>query len=247
MDRFLERKPRETWRPIARSGPKPEKRQTTITSLSGVVSLDEIAALRDDLLGLISAFVGGAQLDANYKMVSLASERAAIRRAKAGDREEQELSADDFGEDDGMSGEEGVASSRTSSKSSARSSTTMAPAHSSRAAGASASSSSASFSLRAHVDAVLTGLESVRISLETLEKTMVGKAVKKLTKLPKEGSDGREWPLAVKARANALIVRWKEVASAGLQRRKRRKASGIDEPVIPHWKKAKLDYHFRGR
>ena len=49
MDRYLVRKVRQTWRPIARADRKPEKRQTTITSLSGVVSLDEIEALRDDL------------------------------------------------------------------------------------------------------------------------------------------------------------------------------------------------------
>ena len=75
----------------------------------------------------------------------------------------------------------------------------------------------------------------------------MGKAVKKLTKPLKKASGSREWPGAIVSRAKKLIVQWKDVASDGLQRRKRRKASGIDEPVVPHWKKAKLDYHFRGR
>ena len=39
-------------------------------------------------------------------------------------------------------------------------------------------SSSSAPTLLAHTDALLTRLESVRISLETLEKTTVGRAVK---------------------------------------------------------------------
>ena len=237
MDRYLVRKARETWRPIVHSGPKLKKKQTTITSLSGVVSLDEISALRDDLLGLIGAFAGGTPLNASFNMVSVAEERAALQRAKIAEREEQEMSADDegcsAGESAGEAGRAGVVPlSLTASEP--------------QSAEACPSSSSSASTLLAHTDALLTRLESVRISLETLEKTMVGRAVKKLTKPARKGSD-KVWPESISTRATALVKSWKEVAHEGLQRRKRRKASGIDDPVVPHWKKARLDYHFGRR
>lgn len=242
------RKARETWRPIVRAEAKRSKKQTTITSLSGVVSLDEIMDLRDDLTGLINAYDNGTPLKAyEFKMVSLAKERVERRKAKARDLEEQELSDDDSESAASLKEQSGTTrdkssvdrSSGTSSVSKnckpSSSSPTLMPGD--------ATSSASGPSLYDHICTMLTRLENVRISLETLERTMIGKTLKRLTKKLKNSK--KEWPKDISSRAESLVKQWKCIASDGLSRRKRRAASGIDKPVVPHWKKAKLDYHFR--
>ena len=255
MDRFLVRETRKTWRPIARTDRKPKKRQTTIESLSGVVSLDEIEALRDDLLELISVYVSGANIYgvcAVASVIGVLEKKKMLRRARTAKRQEQEMSGGENNDDsDNVDQEE--AESMLSLSSSSDCSANLIKGTSSRATNSSSSTAVGvaataavvtpkTDTLHCRIHSLLTRLEDVRISLETLELTMVGKAVKKLTV-----TRNRAWPSEIAERARALVKKWKMVAKDGLRRRNKRKASGIDEPVVPHWKKAKLDYHFRGQ
>jgi hypothetical protein len=92
----------------------------------------------------------------------------------------------------------------------------------------------------------LRNLHTIHIALETLEMTGIGKVVKRLTKPTKPNK--KIFPSTIVKEANKLVGKWRATAEEGLSRRKRRKASGVDDAVIPRWKKGKLDYHgFKGR
>ena len=88
---------------------------------------------------------------------------------------------------------------------------------------------------------ILQRLQAIHIALETLENTGIGKVVKRLTKPTKPHK--RMFPDRVIGEAKRLIAKWRTTAEEGLSRRKRRKASGVDDVVVPHWKKGKLQFH----
>jgi hypothetical protein len=88
---------------------------------------------------------------------------------------------------------------------------------------------------------ILQRLQAIHIALETLENTGIGKVVKRLTNPTKPPQ--RMFPDSVIGEAKRLIAKWRTTAEEGLSRRKRRKASGVDDVVVPHWKKGKLQFH----
>ena len=83
----------------------------------------------------------------------------------------------------------------------------------------------------------------MHIALETLESTHIGKVVKRFTKPTKKNK--LNLPSTIIHAANGLVIKWRATAEEGLDRRKRRKASGVDDVVVPRSKKGKLNFHFK--
>ena len=76
----------------------------------------------------------------------------------------------------------------------------------------------------------------MHIALETLETTRVGIAVKKLTKNTKPNR--RRFPDDIVLRAKDLVSKWRAHAKDAIERRRRRKKSGVDDIVVPRAKRA---------
>lgn len=224
MDRYLQRT--ENKNILLRPQPKkfkPHKRQTTITSLSKVVSLDSVQDLSVDLKHLTQLFDAGTSDIAPTQPGpgTLRQQVAANKRAKWKE-EHDELEMSDDGAGSSSSSVSGSISGSAASSSTPATSDTQ---------------------LGARILSVLKQLSGMHIALETLESTLVGKVVKRLTKPTKKTK--RIFPAAIVEKAKLLVDKWRITAEEGLSRRRRRKESGVDDVVIPRGKRAKLDFHFR--
>jgi hypothetical protein len=245
MDKYIQRTANPNWRPIVRKEIKKRKRQTTITSLSKVTSLDLVKNFKEDLAALSKMYDNGASLTSLVTKLPGEERQKALLRKKA---DACELEMSDF------ENEQEYISPVSIFASSSSSSTTTKPPPPTSIFGSSSSSSTTTKpppptsenKLEQRIISILRNLHTIHIALETLEMTGIGKVVKRLTKPTKPNK--KIFPSTIVKEANKLVGKWRATAEEGLSRRKRRKASGVDDAVIPRWKKGKLDYHgFKGR
>ena len=238
MDKFIKRTTNPNWRPIVRTKAKPEKKQTTITSLSKVVKLPTVQKWADDLAHLYQLFDNGTSITSitppgpgTVRQLSIAAKRAKWKD----DHDELEMS--DFEDQDDTNNQ--ITSVSLNSKSSNSTATSSASSSSSTSTPTTNDSR-----LDHQITSILQELNGQHMALETLESTHIGKVVKRLTRPTKKSK--QIFPELIVQAANALVGKWRATAEEGLDRRKRRKASGVDDVVMPRSKKGKLDFHFRG-
>ena len=222
MDRYLQRT--ENKNILLKPKPKhfkPHKRQTTITSLSKVVSLDSVQRLCDDLKHLTQLFDAGTSdiTPTQPGPGTLRQQASANKRAKWKE-EHDELEMSD---DETLSTTSGSSSATITTNTTT---TTTTATH-----------------LGTQILTILKQLSGMHIALETLETTLIGKVVKRLTKPTKNTK--RIFRSSIVEAAKNLVNKWRLTAEEGLSRRRRRKESGVDDVVVPRGKKAKLDFHFR--
>jgi len=199
-----------------------KKKQSTITSLSKVISLSDVRSCCEDLNHLRDLYDQGHSLQSSVVSLPGAARQQLQHEKRAqriADRTELEMSSDDDSTD--VSSPHSTASSTSSTSST--------------------SPTTVENRLEQRILTILQRLQAIHIALETLENTGIGKVVKRLTKPTKPHK--RMFPDRVIGEAKRLIAKWRTTAEEGLSRRKRRKASGVDDVVVPHWKKGKLQFH----
>ena len=230
----MTREPNPNWRPIAHTAPKQQKKQTTITSLAKVVSLSDVQSKADDLSHLRDLYDSGVPLSSVVKpgpgesrQLLVATKRTKRKQART------ELEMSDLESEETEETEESSISMSSSTSSLTPTTATTSPTKDHRLA------------LEQRILTILKSLQALHIALETLEETGVGKTVQRLTKATKKNK--RYFPPTIVTAAKQLIEKWRSTAAEGLDRRKRRKASGVDDVVVPQHKKARLDYHFNNR
>jgi hypothetical protein len=202
-----------------------KKKQSTITSLSKVISLSDVRSCCEDLNHLRDLYDQGHSLQSSVVSLPGAARQQLQHEKRAqriADRTELEMSSDDDSTD--VSSPHSTASSTSSTSSTSPTSPTTEENR-----------------LEQRILTILQRLQAIHIALETLENTGIGKVVKRLTKPTKPHK--RMFPDRVIGEAKRLIAKWRTTAEEGLSRRKRRKASGVDDVVVPHWKKGKLQFH----
>ena len=195
-----------------------KKKQSTITSLSKVISLSDVRSCCEDLNHLRDLYDQGQSLQSRVVSLPGAARQQLQQEKRAqriADRTELEMSSDEDTTD--------VSSPHSTSSDSSTSPATEDDR------------------LEQRILTILQRLQAIHIALETLENTGIGKAVSRLTKPTKPHK--RMFPDKVIGEAKRLIAKWRATAEEGLNRRKRRKASGVDDAVVPHWKKGKLQFH----